>query len=399
MLNAFKRKFRTILQRCILLAILAAIFMLIVSYMNLEFCYKIMSQNSLTYMCKKYKNYEYSGTLCEELCANEQSFKSFKCPQTDMGTIMFTAEKNGDVYAVKLARHIKDDLSWINSRGMQVYPKIENFHHIVKMHITLTYNVTLDDNMIKALVNQEIDKNNPQQMLNFWRLFKDNNYMMSKLYDEDSLFPTVLGSCGPYYATESLNILKTEQSLLQYISSDWQKRLKYALSLMEFVFKMDEMKPEPLRMCKMKISNFGVTGDKRIKYENAEHVYVETKIDKRLSDGSPCEEDADCNFHYCMGKCDPKTSTCTGTQQNNNLQIFCDKILKGGGLFPGLLASAKTPKNLMKMVKNCIDPSKFNNLHVPGRLYAPNTELALRLYNEMKRLHKVDSKETVVGTN
>lgn len=32
---------------------------------------------------------------------------------------------------------------------------------------------------------------------------------------------------------------------------------------MEFVFKMDEMKPEPLRMCKMKISNFGVTGDKR----------------------------------------------------------------------------------------------------------------------------------------
>lgn len=123
MLNSFKRRFRTILQRFILLAILAAVFMLVVSYMNLEFCYKIMSQNSLTYMvrirlerikfdynllqsillkCKKYKNYEYSGSLCEELCANEQAFKSFKCPQTDMGTIMFTAEKNGDVYAVKV---------------------------------------------------------------------------------------------------------------------------------------------------------------------------------------------------------------------------------------------------------------------------------------------------------
>lgn len=55
------------------------------------------------FQCKKYKNYEYSGSLCEELCANEQSFKSFKCPQTDMGTIMFTAEKNGDVYAVKVS--------------------------------------------------------------------------------------------------------------------------------------------------------------------------------------------------------------------------------------------------------------------------------------------------------
>lgn len=52
-------------------------------------------------------------------------------------------------------------------------------------------------------------------------------------------------------------------SIFKYSSFDWQKRLKFALSLMEFVFKMDEMKPEPLRMCKMKISNFGVTGDKR----------------------------------------------------------------------------------------------------------------------------------------
>ncbi|TMW49921.1 hypothetical protein DOY81_005006, partial [Sarcophaga bullata] len=373
MLNAFKRRFRTLLQRLILLAILAGIFMLVISYMNLEFCYKIMSQNSLTYMCKKYKNYEYSGSLCEELCANEQSFKSFKCPQNDMSTIMFTAEKNGDVYAIKLARHIRDDLSWVNSHGEQVYPKIENFHHIVKMHITLTYNVTLDDNMIRALVNQEINKNNPQQMLNFWRLFKDNNYMMSKLYDEENLFPTVLGSCGPYYATENLNILKTEQTLLQYISFDWQKRLKFALSLMEFVFKMDEMKPEPLRI---------------IKYENAEHVFVETQLDKRLSNGSPCEEDADCNYLYCMGKCDPDKLICSGIQQNNNLQIFCDQILKGGGLFPGLLASAKTPKNLMKLLKTCIDPSKQVNNHVSGRQYAPNTELALRLYNEMKRLHK-----------
>lgn len=50
MLNAFKRRFRTLFQRLLLLAILIGIFMLVVSYMNLEFCYKIMSQNSLTYM-------------------------------------------------------------------------------------------------------------------------------------------------------------------------------------------------------------------------------------------------------------------------------------------------------------------------------------------------------------
>lgn len=96
-----------------------------------------------------------------------------------------------------------------------------------------------------------------------------------------------------------------------------------------------------------------------------------------------------------MGKCDSEKGVCSGIQQNNNLQIFCDKILKGNGLFPGLLASAKTPKfsqNLMKLVKTCIDPSKQQNTHVVGRQYAPNMELALKLYNELKRLHKMAAK-------
>lgn len=111
-----------------------------------------------------------------------------------------------------------------------------------------------------------------------------------------------------------------------------------------------------------------------------------------MSNGLPCEEDIECSYHYCMGKCDQEKLICLGGQQNNNLQIFCDQILKGGGLFPGLLASARTPKNLMKLVKTCIDPSKQTNNHIPGRQYAPNTELALKLYNELKRLQKATPK-------
>lgn len=70
MLNAFKRRFRTILQRFILLAILGAIFMLVVSYMNLEFCYKIMSQNSLTYMVSTTK-------ICAERWMSFDTFDAF----------------------------------------------------------------------------------------------------------------------------------------------------------------------------------------------------------------------------------------------------------------------------------------------------------------------------------
>lgn len=137
-----------------------------------------------------------------------------------------------------MAKHNDDDLSWTNSKGEAIYPKIEEFHEIVKLHIILAYNVTLDDNMvgwliiflsslhtnyslfplqIRALVNQEITDQNAQQMVSFWRLFKDNNYMMGKLFDEESVFPAVLGSCGPYYATEGLEIVQANPSIIQYL--------------------------------------------------------------------------------------------------------------------------------------------------------------------------------------
>lgn len=70
---------------------------------------------------------------------------------------------------------------------------------------------------IRALVNQEIADDNSQQMVSFWRLFKDNNYMMGKLFDEESIFPAVLGSCGPYYATEGLEIVQSNPSIMQYL--------------------------------------------------------------------------------------------------------------------------------------------------------------------------------------
>jgi len=54
-------------------------------------------------------------------------------------------------------------------------------------------------------------------MVSFWRLFKDNNYMMGKLFDEESVFPAVLGSCGPYYATEGLEIVQANPSIIQYL--------------------------------------------------------------------------------------------------------------------------------------------------------------------------------------
>jgi len=46
-----------------------------------------------------------------------------------------------------------DELSWTNNKGESIYPKIEEFHEIVKLHIILSYNVTLDDNMVGLAIH------------------------------------------------------------------------------------------------------------------------------------------------------------------------------------------------------------------------------------------------------
>ncbi|EDW92775.1 divergent protein kinase domain 1C [Drosophila yakuba] len=390
MLTALRRKIRFGMQRTVLIAVLLAVGIFSYAFLNLKFCFKLMSHRSLNLMCQKFEKHEYSGSLCEELCGPQSSFDNFQCPLNDMKTILFTAEKNGDLYAVKLARHNDDELSWTNNKGESIYPKLEEFHEIVKLHIILAYNVTLDDNMIRALVNQEIADDNSQQMVSFWRLFKDNNYMMGKLFDEESIFPAVLGSCGPYYATEGLQIVQSNPSIMQYLASNRVQRLKHALNIMEYIFRLDEMKPEPLKMCKMQVNRFGTASERRLKYQSAEHVYVESQLDKRLSRGVKCHAHQDCHFHSCRGLCDEETQTCTHIQQNNNFQIFCEHILLGGGTFqPGLLSGVRLSKALQKLVKMCVQPPKEHQ--VPGRQWAPNTQLALRLYNELKQLHQAAS--------
>ncbi|KAH8334776.1 hypothetical protein KR067_005333 [Drosophila pandora] len=387
MLTALRRKIRLGMQRTVLIAVLLAVGIFSYAFLNLKFCFKLMSHRSLNLMCQKFEKHEYSGSLCEELCGAQSSFDNFQCPLNDMKTILFTAEKNGDMYAVKLARHNDDELSWTNSKGEAIYPKIEEFHEIVKLHIILAYNVTLDDNMIRALVNQEISDDNSQQMVSFWRLFKDNNYMMGKLFDEESIFPAVLGSCGPYYATEGLEIVQSNPSIMQYLASNRLQRLKHALNIMEYIFRLDEMKPEPLKMCKMQVNRFGTTPERRLKYQSAEHIYVESQLDKRLSRGVKCHTNKDCHFHSCIGMCDEENKACTHIQQNNNFQIFCEHVLLGGGTFqPGLLSGVRLSKPLQKLVKMCIQPPKEHQ--VPGRQLAPNAQLALRIYNELKQLHQ-----------
>jgi len=84
-----------------------------------------------------------------------------------------------------------------------------------------------------------------------------------------------------------------------------------------------------------------------------------------------------CEFEY----------RCLFVSVSVSVSVRCVAILLGGGTFqPGLLSGVRLSKALQKLVKMCVQPPKEHQ--VPGRQWAPNTQLALRLYNELKQLHQ-----------
>ena len=65
---------------------------------------------------------------------------------------------------------------------------------------------------------------------------------------------------------------------------------------------------------------------KRIKYNDADNIYLKPVLDRSIGDGSKCVKHSDCDFFDCKGQCNLISKTCTGGVVNNNLQIVCEKI-------------------------------------------------------------------------
>ncbi|XP_017479679.1 PREDICTED: protein FAM69C [Rhagoletis zephyria] len=302
---------------------------------------------TINHMCKMYERHKYRGSLCEELCSEQTPFENFNCPN------YITAQKNGDVIEFRRADRIYvEDLAWSDKRGHLRYPKIDDFYHIVKLHILINYNVTLEDNMIKLLINQEIDESNPDQMLNFWRLFKDNNYLMGKLFDDDGLFSTIGGACGPVYIVEHLKPLELRNSFTRFFLNSPPEQMLFK-RLLNYIMRLDMIRPDPLKICKIDLYNFGFTTDSRLKAFNANHIAAETQVNKRLASGQPCSRDEDCDWHQCHGSCDKRKHICNGAQKNDNLAIFCDYVMEYPYHFPELKMQ---PAVLELYKEKCLQP-------------------------------------------
>lgn len=190
-------------------------------------------------------------------------------------------------------------------------------------------------------------------MDNMWRLIHDNDFMMVQLgLGHREFFPTVIGHCGAFYATEYIQPFQTSGHLERISRQEWKQRLQRAILIMDYV---EEVTNANIETCELKYSLFG-RQDSNVKYLSLKSAHTTYFVDRILSDMKPCWKDLHCSYKHCKSKCDKQLGRCATRQLNNNYQVLCDSVLRGTTYSPGLLVTSRASKKFLQLLDRCADP-------------------------------------------
>ncbi|XP_012157210.1 protein FAM69C [Ceratitis capitata] len=293
-------------------------------------CGDFLTRDIRSDACEAYADQIYSEPYCEELCSGKDTLQNVKCVYESPHAV--TAERNGHLIAIHYPDEPSKSLSWRSSGLTLDYPKKSEFYNILKLHLLINYNVTLKDKKSIFPYTEAIDENKYKEMEAYWMLFNWNDYVMFKLFEDEEIFPKILGNCGPFFISERLTVRENNRNY------EALKKRRYFVKFLEYVLRLEAMKPDPLKICNMKLNNFGLTKDLRLKAHNAKFIKLESQLNKQLANGDDCTTDEDCKWHDCLGVCDQEKRICNAAQKNNNLKLLCDYVRVHPTAFPELLA-------------------------------------------------------------
>ncbi|XP_058123895.1 divergent protein kinase domain 1C [Anopheles ziemanni] len=365
---------------------------------RLHFCFDVLVEWKISKICNQYYSNEITGYMCPELCAGD-TISEFHCPSTKQTSLnpfnpnRFLARKAQQLVVVKHA--VPDDsyekLSWIDShRHEEHYPTETEYVGIVRRYIELRYNLQLPFDKLNSLLKLK-NKNNHvlfhASMRNSWTLIQNNEYLLSRLYEEKEIFPQVVGTCGDLFITELLETVEFDERRYHFTNhidlSKWRYHIKVAVLILDY---LEEMGQNKFQMCSVLLAGFGIS-DSRMKYHDLRYISTEVSIDRMLSDGRECSSDAECSFHDCRSRCNTTVHQCTAGLLNNNLQIVCDKIFRGTATEPGILVTEKSPTRLLRILERCARPSSRSDVDA-GRSWGASKSLKKQLYNELTSIYE-----------
>ncbi|XP_063827799.1 divergent protein kinase domain 1C [Ostrinia nubilalis] len=381
---SFAHLCKSIKRRCFALFCLLCAFLFLLRWKLM--CINMQPRMHIQKICLSYGSGQSVGSLCQDMCEPD-GISSVSCHSFYMekDTIFSGTWKNQSL-VFKTVKETSNS-PWESNIS-------ENeFLNIVKNNIKIKFNISVD--IVDAKRMSYIQYNQKQisrqvEMQNAWSLLQNNEYLALSLYEKYGIFPRLVGSCGSMYAVQKLDSLSAYWHLMTFYDTkeEWERRIKVSIMMLDFLMLLEERLPEPLHLCDVKVSNFGVTNDfKKVMYLDLDSVHPRSVINKITADGSKCKKHSDCDFLDCRSFCNLITNKCQHGVVNNNLQMVCERIflgwvMSGRVMVPGLLVGPRTPRVLTEMLEKCANPSKE-----AGTPRARATkEIKLRLYHLLTHL-------------
>ncbi|XP_058065905.1 divergent protein kinase domain 1A [Anopheles bellator] len=372
----------------------------VVAYLltGVYYCFDVLVEWKISKTCNQYYSNEITGYMCPELCAGD-TISEFRCPSTDQAMLhpahpnRFLARKAQQFVVLKHAvpDASYEKLSWIDShRREEHFPTESEYVGIVRRYIALQYDLQLPFDKLNNLLKLK-NKNNHvlfhASMRNSWNLIQNNEYLLSRLYEEKEIFPQVIGTCGDLFITELLETVEFDERRYHFTNhidlSKWRYHIKVAVLILDY---LEEMAQNRFQMCSVILAGFGIS-DSRMKYHDLRYIIPEASIDRKLSDGRSCQSDNDCFYYDCRTRCNTTVHQCTTRLLNNNLQIVCEKIFRGTAGEPGILVTEKSPNRLLRILERCAHPVSKADTD-KKRPWGASNLVKKQLYNELTSIYE-----------
>lgn len=386
--------------------LLVFLFLISIVYLLIHWgimCTNLEAWKHVSTVCSLHNSGAAAGILCGPLCS-ERRIHSLACETLHGGKeAVFSAHWERTRLVFKSSRiHTYSDQSeavfWTDTAGSKHFPSEEEFTSMIKDLIANKLNLTITSHQLQRLsrLRRHHVETNPTrrnvEMENVWPLLRENEYIMSILYEDRDVFPQLIGTCGTFFAVEYVKPIQTPTTILALSDSkpEWAKRLKLAVMILDLLEEFDSNFAEPFHLCDVKINHFGLPpGGQRLKFLDLDSVFPRTAVGRLVADGRSCKRHEDCDFFDCRSFCSAN-NRCESPVANNNLQIICEKIflgwtLSGTIIIPGLLMSQHTTSTLAVMLRQCANPAG-DSTHLP-RAAVPDS-LKSRLYNMLSEMEQ-----------
>ena len=117
-------------------------------------------------------------------------------------------------------------------------------------------------------------------MNTMWSLVQDEEYVFTRLAEKLDLFPALYGTCGGLYVVEELESLVEGSGLFEKELSfgSFSKRATVAMAVLDLLEELETVFDEPIHLCDIKPSHFGISDKGRVKFLDLDSIFVKSVL-------------------------------------------------------------------------------------------------------------------------